>query len=198
MGIVISIILTLTALTIAGLSVFLGYRRGILASGIKCAAVILCLLTAFIVAAPLAGTVNGAFSGAFSWVFPEELYKEGTLLYGAIQVLPGALAAPLVFALVFIVLKLITDIIFAIVMKKNDSEAAVKPAAGALAAACGLVIGLSCVFAVFVPVSGYAALADGIVEASSLPGVGATSVINITTDLIESTSNAPVCYIVRL
>ena len=173
----VSLGINIAALALTVLGILLGIKRGILHSSLRLAAVIasvaLSLFGARMLRDSAASLIQGVLDDALNGnATVQELITASPTVKELITNLPGALAAPLVFLVLFLIINLICYGIYKIFKKITNpiKEAAKKTAFGKLqigrltGALISAVASFLIVVAILSPFSGYLSLADEVVK----------------------------------
>ena len=178
MAIAIYVFTTVVFLGISALAAFLAYRRGFFKSAVKLGITVLCLVLAAVISMVLSSVVTDLTTGLLDSVLERsgdlkntvyDLFEASPTLEALITALPAVVVCPLLFVLIFFILKLILDVIFKIVsacvIKKR--ELVVFNGSKYVPIAFGVLITFICFFVMTLPLNGVITIATDIYEASA-------------------------------
>ncbi len=156
MNIAFTAIFSIIAVAFAAFGLVFGYRRGIFRSSIRFGTIAVSFVISLFAAFPVTNAVASSLSDFIFSLLPAELrgiLTDTPELADLAAKLPAMLAAPIVFAILFIVISLLFLTIYGIISRtamKNVSRN-LKWAGGAV----GAVAGLLCFFCLSIPTAGY-------------------------------------------
>lgn len=163
----ISTAVTAGAVILIVLGALCGALSGIGRSAVRLVLLVLCFFAALAAASPLAGLVPSDAVTAAAGDRGAELCREIPTLGSLAAALPRALAAPLMFAAVFVLLALVTvflvPVLSRLIFGAGRARGILSRIFGGL---CGAVCALAAVWVLLMPAAGYTAAAGEIVAAS--------------------------------
>ncbi|MBR6769216.1 MAG: CvpA family protein [Clostridia bacterium] len=184
----VSSVISIVVLAFVLLGAFLAYRRGFARSALRLDTLIATIVLAVIGTSFLKGLVGGFFEGTVNDVLAEEgltsITEASPTMTELIKGLPGALAGPFVFLVLFIILNIIFLIIYNILKRIPVFKRTIvsKRVDHLLGMVVGAVCTLLLISSFLIPVSGYVNVADDVltnVEHTDLDQESAQEILDI-------------------